>query len=553
MKLSNPLTFSLIFSLLFVAVFVITEELPAGTLHITITSEELTDVDPDTEGDQPGYKVTFVAIGDGELPTSALLIGDGTVDEETGLPGSVTYDEYTGFKKFEKIDDGDDDDETNTYELTIGYIVSSDESTPSEEDSEESDSDSQTQTKTKSNTQPDPNQQPISPPQAQQAHSTQSPQTTQPTQAEPESQPQSPQTTQPPQTEPESQPQPSVNEPQNETQVTYKQGQVFFSEIMNASRGGLHSLAQWIELFNNSNTQAVNLKGWQLQIEARDATGRHRHATVTLEDLQIPPNETSLIVTWAGQRKSDGFTEANVYNYFNHHSDEFEQNEHRNMVVGAVGFFLKLSDPTGVVIDTAGNLDGDRTTEDLPTWELPANMTEEGARISLMRGYDTDRNTPLDGTDTDNWVSSSELNLSVLSYWGNTNDIGNPGYRNTKKSLPVALSYFRAESSDSGAVVKWTTESELDNAGFNIYRSSSTEDPFVKVNTNLIQGAGTTSERNEYTWTDTTAKPNIAYYYQIEDVSFSGVRQLLATQRLKGIFSAKNRLITRWSQLKAKE
>ena len=349
--------------------------------------------------------------------------------------------------------------------------------------------------------------------------------------------------------------QPSVNEPQDETQVTYKQGQVFFSEIMNASRGGLRSLAQWIELFNNSTTQAVNLKGWQLQIEARDATGSHRHATLTLEDLPIPPNETSLIVTWVGQRKSDGFTDANanVYNFFNHHSGDFEQNEHRNMVVGAVGFFLKLSDPTGVVVDTAGNLDGDRTTEDLPAWELPTNVTENGARISLMRRYDTAENIPLDGTDADNWVSSSELTLSVASYWGNTTDIGDPGYRNTEKSLPVALSHFRAESSDSGVIVNWTTESELDNAGFNIYRSSSTEGPFVKVNTNLIHGAGTTSQRKAYTWTDTTATPNVAYYYQIEDVSFSGVRQLLATQRLQGVISAKNRLITHWGQLKAKE
>ena len=502
LKLSNPLIFSLIFSVLFVAGFAIPT---AEGMQVGITSEELTDVDPDTPGDQPGYKLTFVTLrveGEEEFTTDGLYFGD------------VSYDEYTGFKKFEKIDDGDDDPLTDTYELTIGTIVPSDENTQPPEDSEESEPESEPQPQTQPNT----NQNPA---------------------PQPETQPQ--------------QPQSSVNEPQKETQVTYKQGQVFFSEIMNASRGGLHSLSQWIELFNNSNTQAVNLKGWQLQSEARDATGAHRYATITLEDLPIPPNETSLIVTWLGQRKSDGFTETNVYNFFKHHSDEFEQNDHRNMVLGAVGFFLKLSDPTGVVVDVAGNLDGDSTTEDLPTWELPANMTEDGARISLMRRYDTDRGIPLDGTDTDNWISSSKLNLPMVSYWGNANDISNPGYRNTEKSLPVALSHFRAENSDNGTVVKWTTESEFDNAGFNIYRSLSTDGPFVKVNTNLIHGAGTTSEKNKYTWTDTTAKPNVAYYYQIEEVSFSGVRQRLATQRLKGIFSAKNRLITRWGQLKAKE
>ncbi len=335
---------------------------------------------------------------------------------------------------------------------------------------------------------------------------------------------------------------------------------ISFSEIMNASRGspntfpyGVHTLPQWVELFNHSDTQIANLRGWKLQIEARDATDAHRHGSIVFEDLLIQPNQTSLIVTWGGQRKSDGFTEESVYNFFNHHSDEFEQNEHRNMVLGAVGFFLRLLDPNGVVVDTAGNLDGDSTTEDVPIWEIPPNRTEDGARISLMRRYDRDKNVALDGTDIKNWVSSSQLKLVFGTYWGSSSDVGNPGYINIEKPLPVNLSHFRADNTDTGVVLNWTTESELDNAGFNIYRSLSKEGTFVKVNTNLVHGAGTTSERRKYTWKDTSAKPNVEYYYQIEDVSLSGVRQLLATQRLKGIFSPKNRLITHWGELKTKE
>ena len=51
----------------------------------------------------------------------------------------------------------------------------------------------------------------------------------------------------------------------------------------------------------------------------------------------------------------------------------------------------------------------------------------------------------------------------------------------------------------------------------------------------LIPGAGTTGERSNYTWTDTGAKPNTVYYYQIEDVSHAGVRKQLATVRLRGL------------------
>ena len=66
----------------------------------------------------------------------------------------------------------------------------------------------------------------------------------------------------------------------------------------------------------------------------------------------------------------------------------------------------------------------------------------------------------------------------------------------------------------------------------------------------MIQGIGTTGERNEYTWTDTTAKPNTVYYYQIEDVSHAGERNRLATVRLRGFVSARGKFTTRWADLK---
>ena len=130
----------------------------------------------------------------------------------------------------------------------------------------------------------------------------------------------------------------------------------------------------------------------------------------------------------------------------------------------------------------------------------------------------------------------------------------NPGVKiwihYSKKPLPVTLSHFRAEHTDTGVVLKWITESEVDNAGFYILRSETKDGTFKVVNPGIIQGAGTTGERNEYTWTDTTAKPNVAYYYQIEDVSYAGVRKQLATVRLKGLVSASGKLTTRWADLK---
>ena len=118
------------------------------------------------------------------------------------------------------------------------------------------------------------------------------------------------------------------------------------------------------------------------------------------------------------------------------------------------------------------------------------------------------------------------------------------------KPLPVTLSYFRAEHTDAGVILNWTTESEVDNAGFYIYRSETKDGEFKVVNQNMVQGAGTTGERNEYTWTDTTAQPNTVYYFRIEDVSHAGVREQLATVRLRGFVSASGKLTTRWADLK---
>ena len=119
--------------------------------------------------------------------------------------------------------------------------------------------------------------------------------------------------------------------------------------------------------------------------------------------------------------------------------------------------------------------------------------------------------------------------------------------------LPVSLSYFRAELTDTGVILKWTTESEVNNAGFYIYRSQTKDGKFKVVNPTMIQGAGTTSERHTYTWTDTAAKPNVAYYYRIEDISHAGVRKQLATVRMRGLVSASGKLTTKWADLKIQE
>ncbi len=155
------------------------------------------------------------------------------------------------------------------------------------------------------------------------------------------------------------------------------------------------------------------------------------------------------------------------------------------------------------------------------------------------------------------------INLDRLHIYGNpiadreplfTLMRNNPGvmiyHKNNKDPLPVTLSSFKATRTAEGAIINWTTESEVNNAGFNIHRSRTKTGEFQKINVKLIQGAGTTGERSTYAWTDTTAKPNTVYYYRIEDVSHAGEHQVLTTTRLRGFISAKGKMITQWADLK---
>ena len=142
--------------------------------------------------------------------------------------------------------------------------------------------------------------------------------------------------------------------------------------------------------------------------------------------------------------------------------------------------------------------------------------------------------------------------MDVRQTWfGHPDDYGSPGITGGRV-LPVELSKFRPERLDNGTIViRWITQSELNNAGFNILRSEKAEGEYKQINTKLIAGHGTTSERHTYEWKDTSAKPNVVYYYQIQDVSLDGKVQTLRMSRLKGHISPAGKATTTWGELKA--
>ena len=333
-------------------------------------------------------------------------------------------------------------------------------------------------------------------------------------------------------------------------------GEITISEIMIDVGDARQNLPQWIELYNSSMTQAVSLGGWKLHLEnaSPDPNLNTFNATLSLDGMTISPNQTVLIVTTTGRvSDADHFPSTRLVNLWTtkKHREAVEMARRTDQVISMKGFNLTLVDKDNNAVDAAGNLDGLRRTRDEPAWALP-NGEDDGRRSSLIRVYDD--GVAVTGTMEEAWVSADETNFAFTiseTYYGAADDYGTPGFRGGGP-LPVSLSKFRPERLDTGEiVVRWITESELNNAGFNILRSETRNGEFSKINTSLIAGQGTTSERTAYEWKDKSAKPNVVYYYQIQDVSLDGKVQTLRQSRLKGDVSPAGKLTTTWGELKA--
>ena len=324
---------------------------------------------------------------------------------------------------------------------------------------------------------------------------------------------------------------------------------IMITEIMVASNDG--RLPQWIELANVSGA-AVSLSGWSLVIDndSADADVVGGSVDIDLGDVEIGADQVALVISKESARNSgvgDGEGDLRADRIIDVQSDVSPDNA-RYTLISEMGFMISLMPPqTGAVRmygDVVGNLDGG--------WDLPMS---EGGRSSLIRREMNDTGEIM-GTDAAGWVLASDTTLGGAyrtTYYGSDEDVGTPGY-DAGGALPVELSKFGAKRDPlTGAVmITWETQSELNNAGFYIKRSQQKDGKFVVVNPTMIAGAGTTAEKQSYTYTDATADPNVIYYYQIEDVSLDGNRQTLTrAHRLKGHIGAAGKATTTWGDLKS--
>ncbi len=91
----------------------------------------------------------------------------------------------------------------------------------------------------------------------------------------------------------------------------------------------------------------------------------------------------------------------------------------------------------------------------------------------------------------------------------------------------VDLASFSTAAQGSAILLEWETATELDNLGFNLYRSTAAEGVRLQLNAALIPARNPgTPLGATYGLTDDTAAPGVPYYYWLEDVDANGAATL---------------------------
>lgn len=73
-----------------------------------------------------------------------------------------------------------------------------------------------------------------------------------------------------------------------------------------------------------------------------------------------------------------------------------------------------------------------------------------------------------------------------------------------------------------GHVIRWETASEINTAGFNLYRGPTAAGPWERVNATLIPSSSTGVGGGRYVFRDTTADAGATYFYRLEEVELDG-------------------------------
>ena len=120
-------------------------------------------------------------------------------------------------------------------------------------------------------------------------------------------------------------------------------------------------------------------------------------------------------------------------------------------------------------------------------------------------------------------VSSTTSSCPTLGPTGSATDGEIEDHRLSFSPLAVELAGFTASAAPEGVELAWETVSEVDVAGFNLYRGETASGPWAQLNDALIPAqAPGAAAGGTYAFADTAAPQGATVWYQLEDVALDG-------------------------------
>lgn len=278
----------------------------------------------------------------------------------------------------------------------------------------------------------------------------------------------------------------AVTSQTTESATPPQSGDIMITEILKNPSAVFDENGEWFELFNASN-MVIDINGWVLKDEDIDS--------IIIDNggaLLIAPDSFLVLGNNANSAVNGGVAIDYAYN-----GGEFFLGNNADELI------LCLSD---------GITEVDRIVYDNGVlWPDP-----NGASMVFF------------GTPADDNGSPAFWSASTMPWPGSFGDLGSPGYNGDDQALPVELLLFRASVEEDGVLLHWATASEIDNLGFEIYRSANSDSNYQKIATfethESLQGAGNTNIRQDYQFLDASIPAPGEWWYQLADVDFNGQR-----------------------------
>jgi uncharacterized repeat protein (TIGR01451 family)/fimbrial isopeptide formation D2 family protein len=133
--------------------------------------------------------------------------------------------------------------------------------------------------------------------------------------------------------------------------------------------------------------------------------------------------------------------------------------------------------------------------------------------------------TVADSSDVCNVVNVTTQSLETVT---DNNTASEP--KDVGAPTAVVLSEFKAIGKPLKIKLEWTTASESEVVGFNLYRAKSVDGARVKLNSTLIPMQGTDTTGFTYIYKDKGLKANKVYYYWLETIDIYGTSQVVGPE-----------------------